>query len=135
MNKDAKGIIDLSKCISLAKELHKKVLELEEVVSNVQGDEESEKLNEVLIKLSRHLIPLLYTYDAGKYGQDPYGLSYLNYPIPTLYPVKELIKMPKGSEEFIMLKTKLLRNTNKIHDTLEIALEIIENYLKARTKG
>jgi hypothetical protein len=130
LNRDAKDIIDLGRCVFLARELHEKILRLEEIESNIQGDEELEELNEILIKLSRYLIPLLYTYDAGKYGQDPYGLSYLNYPIPLLHPIEDLVKMPKDSEKFIMLKTKLLRNRNKICDILELTLEIIKSYLE-----
>jgi len=130
LNEDAKRVISLERCISLARELHGKVLKLEEVIPSIQDDKKVEELNETLIKLSRYLIPLLYTYDAGKYGQDPYGLSYLNYPIPLLYPIKELVKLPKGDERFVMLKTKLLRSRNKICDMLESALEIIESYLR-----
>lgn len=87
----------------------------------------NEKLNLTLIRLSRIFIPIMYTYDRGRYGQDPYGLTYQRYPIPSLQPINQLAEINEDSDEFKMWQTKLRRRVNEIADELEHAIDLLTN--------
>ena len=75
-------------------------------------------INACLMDLSRILFPVL-SLKAGKYGQDPMGTKFR--PLPGLQAVEKLASMDHGSEESKALATSLLRERNRLSDTLHAA--------------
>ncbi|RSN73394.1 M28 family peptidase [Candidatus Methanodesulfokora washburnensis] len=125
------GIVNLNRIEHNAIELNEKVKKFEERVrekidkATTVEDLEMEEINNVLMKLSRYIVPLMYTYDAGRYGQDPYGLTHLEYTVPNLSIIEELTKIPRDTDEFYMYLTKAVRKINLVSDQLEEASKII----------
>jgi hypothetical protein len=87
------------------------------------------KVNDCLMQISRILTPVVSTV-KGKYGQDTYGLSALNKPIPVLEPVKDYVRLAPGSEERKLLLTRLMRERNKVYDALRGVVELIDRTLE-----
>jgi len=83
------------------------------------------KVNRTLKKLGQLLTPINYTV-AGRYDHDTYGLSCLNKPLPALYEIEKLAELKKGSHEFNLLETKLLRAVNKVSDILKQSMHTID---------
>jgi hypothetical protein len=75
-------------------------------------------INTCLMDLSRILLPVLSS-KSGKYAQDPMGTKFR--PLPGLQPVERLASMDQGSEEYRALATSLLRERNRLSDTLHAA--------------
>ncbi|MFB0562256.1 MAG: M28 family peptidase [Candidatus Lokiarchaeia archaeon] len=131
LNEEAKGRIELKPLIKTAEELEKRTKELDETIGKVwekhqsentkEGEELLKEINQAIIKLSRLLIPINYTY-IGRYERDPYGATYVNRPIPVLLPILEYAKMDPESEEYKLLTTKIVQEKNKVSDTLDEAL-------------
>lgn len=132
-NKDT--IIALSPLITAAERLERLTKELEnlrEKLTNGSNTMRSDHgrvkrlVNQCLMRLSRKLLPVLNTV-AGKYGQDSYGLSVLEHPIPSLYPLHKLAKMDPETQEYKLLVTNYLRKRNWVFDSLKESIEIVEN--------
>lgn len=130
LNKQAKGTTDLSPLIERVGDLLSAAERLKKQTDKIGDAVESGKkgyeplvaaANAVLMKLSRILLPIGYTY-WGAYAQDLYGAEYLNLPFPALHQTSELAAMNPGSEEFITLRTKLVRDRNWVSDSLNEAL-------------
>ena len=81
------------------------------------------KINQLLSKLTKAFTSTLYTY-TGYYDQDP---AYSMGALPLLQPIIELESLQQGSDEAGFLRTRLVRNANKVNDKLDESLEIIEN--------
>ena len=86
------------------------------------------KLNDTLLRLSRSITNAFYT-NAEKYDQDSYGRTILSKPLPLLYPMIELSKMDRESEEYKLLYTKMLRNRNRVFDAVSLADEYVSLFL------
>jgi len=133
MKELSKDVVDLSRVEHNARVFDEKVRKFEEEVREKLGktatEEELEayakEINVTLMKLSRYIIPLMYTYDAGRYGQDPYGLTYLGYTVPNLSIIKDLVEVPRDTDEFYMYLTKTVRKINLVADWLEEASKLI----------
>jgi len=80
--------------------------------------------NQVMIKICRTLNPVNYTL-SGIYGQDHYGAEYIK-PIPSLQPLLELAKLNPDTSDYKALKTKLVRERNRVSDALEEAIWLAE---------
>ncbi len=85
------------------------------------------RLNRCMKRLSRLLVPLQST-ATGTYGQDPYGYTPQATMIPCLYDVPRLAKLGDGEERW-MLETQLIRERNKVADTLADATALIADTL------
>ena len=85
-------------------------------------------LNDTLLRLSRSITNAFYT-NAEKYDQDSYGRTILSKPIPLLYPMIELSKLDKESEEYKLLYTKMLKNRNRVFDAVSLADEYASLFL------
>lgn len=132
--------LDLQKLIEQAKKLKNVSLEFESALEQTLKsfdkltDEKTqmnyqknyEKFNEKLLKLCRILDPILYTY-VGKYDHDLAAASYLVKPIPVLQEMAELLPLDPGSGEFRLLKTRLVRERNKVSDALDLAIDILND--------
>lgn len=92
--------------------------------ANGQGDEKVARiLNRTMKRLSRILVPLQST-AIGKYGHDSYGFTPQTTMIPSLYDVPYLASLPDGEERW-MLKTRLMRDRNRVNDGLNDACDLI----------
>lgn len=76
-----------------------------------------EVANRTQLRLARLLTPILSTV-AGRYGQDPYGLSALKTRLPGLYPIEV---QPSGVADGVVFTT-LIRQRNRIADALDQAI-------------
>ena len=88
------------------------------------GSKEAVELNRMYLKLSRTLNPTLFTF-KGRYEQDyavdePY--------IPGLSKILELEKLDENLAKFLM--TTLLRERNRVSDTLDEAISLVEETLQ-----
>jgi len=93
-----------------------------------KGDEDVARLfNRTIKRISHHLVPLQSTY-KGSYGQDPYGYTPQTTMIPCLYDVPRLANGEEGEERW-MLETKLVRDRNRVADTLGDVIELMEDLL------
>ena len=93
-----------------------------------KGDEDVARLfNRTMKRISHHLVPLQST-DKGSYGQDPYGYTPQTTMIPCLYDVPHLAKGEEGEERW-MLETRLVRDRNRVADTLADVIELMEDLL------
>jgi hypothetical protein len=137
LQEKGKGTVDLKALIEKAKTFKVEANRLEEEsrrkrseYDKRKGDkkfEESVKLiNNCLMKLSRTLIPVSYT-TVCKYDQDTYGRSGLDKPLPSLQPIADLANLDPESSEFKALKTKLIRDRNRVSDALGDAIEVIRD--------
>ena len=90
------------------------------------GDEDvAVLLNRTMKRLSRILVPLQST-AIGKYGHDPYGFTPQTTMIPGLYDVPRLAALPEGEERW-MLRTRLMRDRNRVVDGLDEAARLIND--------
>ena len=88
------------------------------------GDDEAARIiNQTMKRISRILVPLQST-AKGTYGHDPYGYTPQTTMLPCLYDVPRLAKLKDGEERW-MLKTKLVRDRNRVADALSDAGAII----------
>ncbi len=89
------------------------------------GDEDMARiLNRTMKRLSRILVPLQST-AVGKYGHDTYGFTPQTTMIPSLYDVPRLADLPEGEERW-MLRTRLMRDRNRVIDGLDAATALID---------
>ena len=79
------------------------------------------RLNQRLMKTSRILTSTLYTYE-GNYDQDP---AYAIPVLPALQAMTELARMDPESSETRFLRTRMVRQVNKVNHQLDMALELI----------
>ena len=124
-----KGFLKLSSLIRRARELKEEAEKLELLKRRIGDVKEIAVMNDGLIKLSRILLPVLNTI-VGKYGQDSYGLSNLDFPIPALYQLEEFSNLKPNDTNYKLLWTKLLRERNRVADALGAAVWLIKTVRK-----
>ncbi len=79
--------------------------------------------NEGLKQLTRIVNPALFTLN-GPYEMDPA----LQLPVlPGLAPLRDLVKLDRSSDKYRFLRTKLVRQRNRIHDALVQATKLAED--------
>lgn len=89
------------------------------------SEDAARQINTTFKRLSRLLVPLQSTV-KGTYGQDPYGYTPQTTMIPCLFDVTRLPGLPDGEERW-MLETKLIRERNRVTDTLSDAISAINS--------
>ena len=95
-----------------------------------EGEAARRAINACQMRLSRRLGPLAST-AIGPYGHDPYGLSAQRFMVPSLVGLRELAPLTPGSPEWAMLRTKLVRDRNRVSDALADARLDVEQTLAA----
>jgi N-acetylated-alpha-linked acidic dipeptidase len=113
---DARGALDLSGTEALAREAATAIAAL----SRTQHD--PAVANALTIGLCRLLIPVNYTI-SGPFEHD---LALGTHPIPGLHPAGRLGGLDRSSDEFYFLRTKLLRERNRVEQALRSALRLVE---------
>jgi hypothetical protein len=139
LNEKGRGSVDLSPLVREAKRLRVRTEALQKSIDGLERRlskhketkelrDASNKVNRCLMRLSRILMPVNYTF-VGKYEQDTYGRTGLGRPIPMLQPVIELSTMSPESDEYKLLKTRLVRDRNKVWDAIIQAIELLDQTL------
>ncbi len=132
---EARNKVDLSSLVTRSLEFREKVKQLDQSINRVKNkanqltnwsqDEQVKHLNQCLIRLSRILTPVSSTI-AGRYGQDPYGLTTLKSFIPGLHVLTEMKELNPEDDDYKLLYTQALRERNKVLDALGGAIDCIE---------
>ncbi len=91
---------------------------------------QADVLNAHLLTLSSTLNPLL-TSVIGRYGQDTYGLTALRRWIPSLAHAGELRSREAGSGEHMLWWSKLVRERNRVTDSLQTAVDVAREALES----
>ena len=82
-------------------------------------------MNNLLLRLSRILTPAFASV-AGRYGQDPYGMTNLKTRFPGLYHASQLAILSPDSDEYNLFLNGCLRDRNRVSDSLQEALRNLE---------
>lgn len=89
--------------------------------------EKQKKYNQFLLITSRLITNVFQTY-SDKYQQDSYGYTKLSGAIPLFADLKRLEALNKDSFEYGMLHTQLIKNKNRINDSLKILNDFADLY-------
>jgi hypothetical protein len=89
------------------------------------------RMNRLLLRLSR-ILTHAFASVAGRYGQDPYGLTNLKTRFPGMYYAPELSKRSPDSDEYHLLLNGCLRDRNRVSDALQEALLSMETELSGK---
>ena len=92
--------------------------------NQVRDEAPAEALNGCMKRLSRALVPLAST-SKGSYGHDPYGFTPQATMIPSLFDTPHYANLADGEDRW-MLETQLVRERNRIADTLDDCRRDIE---------
>jgi hypothetical protein len=117
--------LDLSTALNRIEELSKVVGKLQAIKTDSLSEENVSTLNKGLIELSRILVPLNYV-QGDRFHHDPAMKQFI---IPALADVEKLSIVNKGDNDYYLLKTKLVRNVNKVNNSLKQAILISETTL------
>jgi hypothetical protein len=94
----------------------------------VNDDGPATALDGCIKRLSRILSSTTAT-QAGPYGQDPYSFTPQATMIPCLFDLERMAAMPEGSEARMQLEVQMVRNRNRVSDTLADACAAIDQTL------
>ena len=89
------------------------------------------RMNRLLLRLSR-ILTHAFASVAGRYGQDPYGLTNLKTRFPGLYYAPQLSNWSPDSDEYQLFLNGCLRDRNRVSDALQEALQSMEAELSRR---
>ncbi|MEA2593911.1 MAG: N-acetylated-alpha-linked acidic dipeptidase [Thermomicrobiales bacterium] len=113
---DARGTLDLSGIEALAREAATAIA----AFSRIQRDPEA--TNQLTMALCRLLIPVNYT-RSGPFEHD---LALRSDPLPGLSDAAHLGSLDRSSDDFFFLRTKLMRERNRVEHALRSALRLVE---------
>lgn len=97
--------------------------------SPTKDEAAADALNSCMKRLSRALVPLAST-SKGTYGHDPYGYTPQGTMIPSLFDVPKYSKLADGEDRW-MLETQLVRDRNRITDTLADCRRLVDDTVRA----
>lgn len=113
LNQAAEGHLDLAPVVATAEGFEAAAAKLEALRDKLSG-ESVDSFNAGLMRVSRIINPVLYT-ATGDFEQDPA----LQLPLlPAMQPARKLAKMDPASDDYRFLRTKLVRERNRIEDAL-----------------
>jgi hypothetical protein len=119
-------LFDLSPILKKIREIKKKALELNSSIGKFKNDKNAEKLNNLLIKITRILTSTYYT-ESGPFDQDPaYGIPSL----PTLQGLTQLKNLNPQSDSARFLMTGMIRKANKIYTSLDETYSLLDKAVK-----
>jgi len=131
LQQQVQGVMDLSEEIVRAKDYRDRAQKLDALIQKLKSSggaldaKKRNMVNNCLMQLSRELTPIMSTI-CGRYGHDTYGRSALNRPIPGLDELKDLAEMDPNDDAYKLLRTRLVREKNKLFDTLDAACRLID---------
>lgn len=89
------------------------------------------RMNQLFLRLSR-ILTHAFASVAGRYGQDPYGMTNLKTRFPGLYYAPQLSKLSPDSDKYHLFINGCLRDRNRVSDALQEALHSVEIELTTR---
>ncbi|MEM1940818.1 MAG: M28 family peptidase [Candidatus Caldarchaeum sp.] len=116
---------DLTPVIDDLKTLREKLDAAYQKTHQADREETVEKFNNLLLKLSRIIIPINYTKN-GRFAHDP-ALEVPAY--PDLAPCRELSRLPAKSDEYRFLQAQLVRGRNKVRAAILSAISLVDDFL------
>ena len=121
----ASGAFDLSPTLDRIGELKSKSERMNDVIAGLDEFKASE-VNELLSRVSKILTSTYYTH-AGAFDQDPaYGIPHL----PALQDAAKLAGLDPASDEVGFLRTRLIRETNRVNKAIDTATELISEAIR-----
>jgi hypothetical protein len=117
--------------IAQAARLHESAARLDEVIAAFNrscaeaariDEARAGRLNAAVKRLGSCLLPIEST-AAGTYGHDPYGLTAQSTVLPSLFELPALAVLSPESERRRRLETQLIRDRNRISDSLATAID------------
>lgn len=105
----------------------------EELVAQVQQrkeacrGEKAQLYNDFVKEVSRQITNVTMTY-TDKYSQDSYGFSKLSAPIPLFADLPRLKELAPDSLEYGMVQTQVVKNKNRINDSLFTIMKLAQLY-------
>lgn len=121
--------INFSDLLQNLEEARSKIVNIQENAVNLDC-EKQEKYNQFVLITSRLITNVFQTY-SDKYQQDSYGYTKLSGAIPLFADLKRLEVLNKDSFEYGMLHTQLIKNKNRINDSLKILNDFADLYSAA----
>ena len=127
---DAKELLEMDEVVKYALLFKRKAQGVEALRQIIESDPANGEMmiNNTLKKLSRTLLPVIYSI-TGRYEQDTYGLSALNYVFPGTESIHKLVSFPSGSHDYYLWSTRARRERNRISDALRHAISICDSIL------
>lgn len=127
---DALDVLELEPVMQYAQVFKEKAQALEKARQSLAHDEQKnvQTMNKALKHLSRVLNPVKCTV-SGRYEQDTYGLSALQYNIPGLQSAAKMIAGEAGSHQFFLWSTRVRRERNRVSDALRRAIDICDSFI------
>jgi hypothetical protein len=120
--------LDLSQVLESARALQDRLAALYQVLATVaDGDERADLANLVLLRLSRHLVPIAF-HENEPFDHDP--MEPLK-PVPALQPARELAALRTDDAGYFPLLTRLQRKRNWIRSELESASRLVDGALES----
>jgi len=140
LNQEIGTLLKLSPLVEAARRFRSRVELLESVrrdlarqmASDGQPEpgirEKAGQINRLLIRLSRIVTPAFCSV-AGRYGQDPYGLSHLKTRFPGFYYAPRLTGLDKSGDAYNLLFTECMRQRNRVADILSESIRHVDRLL------
>jgi Iap family predicted aminopeptidase len=120
-SRSASGTFNLDPVLDRVRGLGTKAEALNEAVKDL-GKRKAPAVNDLLVEISRILTSTFYT-DAGPFDQDPaYGIP----PLPAIQDAAKLAGLDPGSDEAGFLRTRVVRETNRVCKALDTAARLID---------
>lgn len=111
----ASGTIDLAGTVALARSL------AESLRAAQLGERTADDVNELLIQLGRILVPVNFT----RNGPFDHDLALSTRPVPGLVDAERLGQLDADSDDFHFLRTKLVRERNRVEYALRRATQLV----------
>jgi hypothetical protein len=116
---------DLNLTLDRIGELKSKSERMNEVIAGLD-ESKAPEVNELLSRVSKILTSTYYTH-VGPFDQDPaYGIPHL----PALQNAAKLAGIDSASDEAGFLRTRLIRETNRVNKALDTATELISEAIR-----
>jgi N-acetylated-alpha-linked acidic dipeptidase len=116
----ASDVFDLSSTLDRIGELKSRSERMNEAIAGLD-ESKAPEVNDILSRVSKILTSIFYT-QAGPFDQDPaYGIP----PLPALHEAPKLEGLDPASDEAGFLRTRLIREANRVNKALDIAIELI----------
>jgi len=116
----ASGTYNLNPVLDRARELKTRAESLNAALKGIKKSK-TPSVNDMLVKTTRILTSTFYTH-SGQFDQDPaYGIP----PLPVLQDISRLAGLDPGSDEAGFLRTRMVRETNKVCKALDAAIKLV----------
>src|SRR5262249_30265022 len=123
--------VDLRPALASADALVAETEQLRRAIAGGEDEAAAERINACLMALGRLLTPINYS-EVSPYEHD---LALPLLAVPLLKGANELAPLDPASDEFKFLRTRLLRNQNRVVHALDQAVQAVRETLAALPAG